>query len=139
MKEEVKRQDDVESDVISVLIIKNDDSLSNGFGQSFTVIVPPGYGLGVFRRLVYSGCKTIGHKEYLSIKLECGHPVFPDDYLNSQIGAEEANKVALQRLEKYCKRPPSKRPNYQKINSLNPFKPNIEVSKDYCFFTVTPF
>ena len=72
MKEEVKRKDEAESDVVSVLIIKNDESMNNGFGQSFTIMIPPGYGIGVFRRLVYSGCKTIGHKEYRSIKLECG-------------------------------------------------------------------
>ena len=46
--------------------------MANGFGESYTVIVPPGYGLGVFRRFVYSGCKPIGHREYLSIMLECG-------------------------------------------------------------------
>ena len=72
MQEEVKRKDEAESDVVSVLIIKNDESMNNGFGQSFTIMIPPGYGIGVFRRLVYSGCKTIGHKEYRSIKLECG-------------------------------------------------------------------
>jgi len=55
------------------------------------------------------------------------------------VGSEEANKIALQKFETFCKRPPSKRPNYQKINSLNPFKPNIEVSDDYNFFTITSF
>jgi hypothetical protein len=72
MKEEVKRKDEAESDVVSVMIVKNDESMNNGFGQSFTIMVPPGYGISVFRRLVYSGCKSIGHKEYRSIKLECG-------------------------------------------------------------------
>ena len=72
MKEEVKRKDETESDVVSVLIVKNDESMNNGFGQAFTIMVPPGYGISVFRRLVYSGCKSIGHKEYRSIKLECG-------------------------------------------------------------------
>ena len=59
------------------------------------MMVPPGYGIGIFRRLVYSGCKAIGHKEYLSIKLECGQPVFPDDYMHSQVGSYEASKVAF--------------------------------------------
>jgi hypothetical protein len=62
MKEEVKRKDEAESDVVSVMIVKNDESMNNGFGQSFTIMVPPGYGISVFRRLVYSGCKSIGHK-----------------------------------------------------------------------------
>ena len=82
MIEEVKRED-MESDAVSVIIIKNEGSMSNGFGTSFTIMVPPGYGIGTFRRLVYSGCKPIGHTEFLSIKLECGLPVFPDDYYHS--------------------------------------------------------
>ncbi len=65
--------------------------------------------------------------------------MFPDDYINSKVGSDEANKIALQKFETFCKRPPSKRPNYQKINSLNPFKPNIEVSNDYNFFTIASF
>ena len=32
MQEEVKRKDEAESDVVSVLIIKNDESMNNGFG-----------------------------------------------------------------------------------------------------------
>ena len=32
MKEEVKRKEETESDVVSVLIVKNDESMSNGFG-----------------------------------------------------------------------------------------------------------
>jgi hypothetical protein len=32
MQEEVKRKDEAESDVVSVFIIKNDESMNNGFG-----------------------------------------------------------------------------------------------------------
>jgi len=32
MKEEVKRKDEAESDVVSVMIVKNDESMNNGFG-----------------------------------------------------------------------------------------------------------
>jgi hypothetical protein len=61
----------------------------------------------------------------MSIKLECGQAVFPDDYLHSEAGNCEANKVALKRLETFCKRPPSKRLNYQKTKFYTPFKPNV--------------
>jgi hypothetical protein len=36
----------------------------------------------------------MGHKEYLSIQLECGAAVFPDDYLHTKVGSIEASKVA---------------------------------------------
>jgi len=32
MKEEVKRKDEAESDMVSVMIVKNDESINNGFG-----------------------------------------------------------------------------------------------------------
>jgi glycine cleavage system aminomethyltransferase T len=63
--------------------VKNDEETTTGFGTSFNIIVPSGYGLHLFKRLVFSGCKPIGHKEYLSIKFESGEPVFPDDYLHT--------------------------------------------------------
>ncbi len=69
-----------EGETVTVIVVKNPDMMPNGFGQSYSVIVPTGYGLGIFRRLVYSGCKAIGHKEYLSLMLECGKQVFPEDY-----------------------------------------------------------
>lgn len=97
---------------VTVMIIKNEGSLSQGFGTSYSIIVPPGYGLGLFKRFVYSGCKPIGHKEYLSIMLECGSPVFPEDYHHTAIGDKLASEQALKKMETYCKRPPSKRVNY---------------------------
>ena len=97
---------------VTVILWKNDKELSNGFASSFQLLIPEGYGLTLFRRLVYSGCKPIGHKEYLSLMLECGSPVFPDDFLHTAIGDSEASVEALSRMRKYCARPPSKRLNY---------------------------
>ena len=34
-----------ESEVVTVLIVKNQSLMPNGFGQSYQVIVPTGYGL----------------------------------------------------------------------------------------------
>ena len=73
-------------DFVTVIIFKNEDQTNHGFGCSFNVIVPPGYGLGIFKRLVYSGCKPIGHREFLSLKLEAGQAVFPDDYIHTDLG-----------------------------------------------------
>lgn len=113
--------------------------MTNGFGSSFQVLVPPGYGLSLFRRLVYSGCKPIGHKEYLSLKLECGVPVFPDDYIQTEAGDIEASLAGLEKMRKYCARPPSKRLNYQRINSLNPFRPVINQAASHAFALITSF
>lgn len=53
-----------ERDYITVIVYKNNNGHNNGFGQSFNILIPEGYGLNIFRRLVYSGCKAIGYKEY---------------------------------------------------------------------------
>lgn len=60
----------IEQDKVTVIIIKSDGELKNGFGASYRVLVPKGYGLSIFKRFVYSGCKPMGHREYLSLKLE---------------------------------------------------------------------
>jgi len=51
--------------------------MANGFGNSYSLIVPHGYGLPVLRRLVYAGCKAIGRKELDNIRFEAGLLSFP--------------------------------------------------------------
>jgi len=76
-------------------------------------MVPEGYGLGLLRRLVYSGCKAIGEREYLKLSLECNKRVFPHDYPETKAGSEIALAKSIEDVKvNYCKRPPSKRINY---------------------------
>ena len=69
-----------EADSVSVILVKHQSLLANGLGQAVTLYVPEGYGLGLLRRLVYSGCKAIGEREYLKLMMECNTRVFPQDY-----------------------------------------------------------
>ena len=78
-----------------------------------TLYVPEGYGLGIFRRLVYSGCKAIGEREHLKLMLECNKRVFPHDFPETNAGSELAATLALEEIKAdYCPRPPSKRVNF---------------------------
>ena len=100
-------------DLTSVLLVKHASLLANGLGQAFTLYVPEGYGLGLLRRLVYSGCKAIGERELLKLMLECNTRVFPQDYLETKAGKEFSTATALEWIKKnYCPRPPSKRLNF---------------------------
>lgn len=38
---------------LSVLVIKHDDGLSNGFSQRYQIIIPEGYGVNILRRFSY--------------------------------------------------------------------------------------
>ena len=89
-----------------------------------TLIVPEGYGLGLLRRLVYSGCKAIGEREYLKLMMECNKRVFPHDFLETKSGSEIEIAKGLEYLKtNYCTKPPSKRINYQIIRQPAPFFP----------------
>ena len=79
-----------------------------------TLLVPEGYALGLLRRFVYSGCKAIGEREYLKLMMECNKRVFPNDYPETKAGSELALAKGIEFVQtKYCKKPPSKRINYQ--------------------------
>ena len=84
MKEDDGGYEDVEDlKVTSVCIVKHQSLLSNGLGQSFTILVPEGYGLSLLRKLVYSGCKAIGEREHLKLMMECNKRIYPYDYYDT--------------------------------------------------------
>ena len=100
-------------DLTSVMLVKHASLLQNGIGQAFTLYVPEGYGLALLRRLVYSGCKAIGEREYCKLMLECGTRVFPQDFPETKAGRALLTENAKEAIKKqYCPRPPSKRVNY---------------------------
>jgi hypothetical protein len=81
VKQEVSVKGDVDMDVdmavdtgldakITIFIVKL-KAAASGLGQSYKVIVPSGYGLNLWRRFVYSGCKPIAEREELKLLLEC--------------------------------------------------------------------
>jgi len=82
--------DDVEMEEsdsqVTVFVVKNKALTKSGLGQSFTVLVPQGYGLNLLRRFVYSGCKPIAEREELKLMPECQQRVFPYDYPGCRAG-----------------------------------------------------
>lgn len=80
--------------------------------------------MGIWRRLVYSGCKAIGEREYCKLMMECGRRVFPWDYPETKAGQEALMQVAVNDIEnEYCLKPASKRVNYQALRQPCPFFP----------------
>ena len=80
---------------------------------------------------MFSGCKPIGHREFLSLKLETGVPVFPEDFMNTSLGEKVALEKAHIEISEYCKKPSSKRTNYQRLNFSTPFMPVLDHSQEY--------
>ena len=88
-------EDEQTTDLTSIFIIKHPALLSNGLGQSISVIIPEGYGLSMLRRFVYSGCKAIGEREHRKLMLECGREVFPVDYPEAQLAHQYHHENAI--------------------------------------------
>ena len=45
---------------ITVILKRMQNMTTSGFGTRYQLIVGEGYGLNLFRRFIYSGCKAIG-------------------------------------------------------------------------------
>lgn len=106
---------------VTLILVKLPAMTDSGFGTRFLLLVPPGYALSCFRRLVYSGCRAIALKEYLSICMEAQRRCFPYDYPECEAGRHWAKRAMLRRIEEYMLKPPSKRVNYQKLKFACPF------------------
>ena len=62
---------ELEDDSMTIIIFKDPSyGLTNGFGNQYNILIPEGYGLNLWRRFIYSGCKFIGLSEYESLTLE---------------------------------------------------------------------
>ncbi len=57
--------------------------------------------------------------------LECQQRAFPYDYPQTDAGKSIMLTTAQEKLNLYCKRPPSKRVNYQNLCQPMPFLPTI--------------
>uniref|UniRef100_A0A182R1Z4 Uncharacterized protein n=1 Tax=Anopheles funestus TaxID=62324 RepID=A0A182R1Z4_ANOFN len=90
-----------------------------GYGSSWEVIVPAGYGLAVWHSLVIWGAKSVGQKELEMIALESG--VDRSDVPDTMLGKEEAVHKQSEALNRYFNRPNNKRVNYTKLAIASPF------------------
>ena len=79
--------DEENCEPVTIMLIKLPNLTKSGFGTRYQLIVPEGFGQQVLRRLVYSGCRAIAIKEYLSINLEAGQQrCFPFDFPETKAG-----------------------------------------------------
>ena len=115
-----QKRKEIQRDQIVLLLVFNKSP--NGFGDSISIFIESGYSLGLLRRFSYSGSKAIGLKEYKLINIERETPLYPYDYPSTSAYSALSNTLSQTALLSYCKKPPSKRINYYKLNSPHPFK-----------------
>lgn len=71
--------------------------------------------------LVYTGTRVGGLRERAVQAFEAGAPYFPRDYISTAAGAADAEERGNEDKEKWEKRPPAKRVNYQQRGIESPW------------------
>ena len=92
-----------------------------GLGAGWTLVAPGPAAMRLWLALVYAGAHAIGFEEREGCDFEGGAPVFPRDWPDTPAARTDAAEHARAEEESYAKRPPAKRPNYDKLAVKRPF------------------
>ncbi|KAI5123460.1 hypothetical protein M0805_008830 [Coniferiporia weirii] len=95
--------------------------------HGWTVIVPKGWGMPFFSSLIYTGTRVGGQRERETQHFEAGCSYFPHDFPCTAGYMEFATDRAREEEERWRKKPPAKRPSWEKLETRSPWKPDWEV------------
>uniref|UniRef100_A0A6B2KZ66 Pop1 N-terminal domain-containing protein n=1 Tax=Arcella intermedia TaxID=1963864 RepID=A0A6B2KZ66_9EUKA len=94
----------------------------NGYTSGWTFLCEISWATTFWRAFFKAGAKAIGYAEYEHMQFEAGVPSFPISFPDTLSGQVEADKRDAEESEKYLRRPPSKRPNFEKLGIHSPFR-----------------
>ncbi len=80
-----------------------------------------------FSSLTYTGTRVGGQRERQTQAFEAGTAYFPRDFPATDAYEEYAEDRADEDRETWERKPPAKRPNYEKLGTPSPWKPDWEV------------
>ncbi|XP_028673135.1 ribonucleases P/MRP protein subunit POP1 [Erpetoichthys calabaricus] len=110
---------------IPILLIHQSGKLTGqeclGWGSGWDILIPKGWGMAFWISLIYRGARAGGLQEGLKHSQHKGTAHFPDDFPDCAAGMRFSGEQKKELLDKYKRRPPSKRPNYIKHGSVAPF------------------
>ncbi|CAH2039548.1 unnamed protein product, partial [Iphiclides podalirius] len=119
---EINENDPVLQNIPVVLIQRPGSQVSNykriGYGSGWDIIMPAGYAMSFWQTFVMFGARCGGLRESRNLSFEMSEINLPPD---STAGNLEEKRIEQELREKYFRRPPSKRVNYQKIAINSPF------------------
>ncbi|KAL6301998.1 POP1-domain-containing protein [Sparassis latifolia] len=128
---QAQRQDDR----IPVLLIQRSVESSSPISQSdsnhastsaalhgWTLIIPSGWGMPFLSSLVYTGTRVGGQRECQTQAFEGGCAYFPRDYPSTDAYSEYAEAREETERERWERKPPAKRPNFEKMGTWNPWQ-----------------
>jgi len=91
-------------------------------GSGWDLIVPRHCGMAFWRSLVFAGARVMGLNSRRQLELERGSMSFPLDFIDTQAGQNLLHQQFAEERRQYERKPPSKRVNYAKLNSIFPWK-----------------
>ncbi|KAH9924259.1 POP1-domain-containing protein [Epithele typhae] len=95
--------------------------------HGWTLVVPQGWGMPFFSSLTHTGTRTGGQRECQTQTFEAGCPHFPRDFPACSAYADHAAAAADEARAFWERRPPAKRPNYAKLGTRSPWRPDWRV------------
>jgi ribonuclease P/MRP protein subunit POP1 len=96
--------------------------------HGWTLIVPKGWGMPFLTSLIYTGTRVGGQRERAHQAFEAGAAYFPRDFPTSTAYEEFAAARAIADEERWKRKPPAKRVNWDKLSTLDPWTPAWRVA-----------
>ena len=91
--------------------------------HGWTLILPKGWGMAFLTSLIYTGTRIGGQRERAHQAFEAGAAYFPRDFPTSAAYDEFVAAGATVDEERWKKKPPAKRVNWEKLSTLDPWTP----------------
>ncbi|KAI0714000.1 POP1-domain-containing protein [Cerioporus squamosus] len=92
--------------------------------HGWTLIVPQGWGMPFLSSLIYTGTRVGGQRERQTQAFEAGCAYFPRDIPATQAYDDYAEDRADDERDSWGRKPPAKRPNYDKLGTRSPWRPD---------------
>lgn len=121
-----ERQDDR----VPLLIVRRTLETPDAENQSingYTLLFPAGWSMAFWSSLTYTGTRVGGQRERQTQAYEAGVPYFPRDFPCSLAYEKYVDEKEIEERERWTKKPPAKRVNYQKLGVRSPWRADWEV------------
>ncbi|KIY71524.1 POP1-domain-containing protein [Cylindrobasidium torrendii FP15055 ss-10] len=92
--------------------------------HGWTLIIPSGWSMPFWDSLTYTGTRVGGQRECQVQSFEAGVPFFPKDFPTTELYDSEMKLQAQEEEETWNRKPPAKRPNYTKLLTRSPWRPD---------------
>ncbi|EKM51892.1 uncharacterized protein PHACADRAFT_127885 [Phanerochaete carnosa HHB-10118-sp] len=119
---------------IPVLLIQRSVEASSSVASSsnthtpavhgWTLVIPQGWAMPFFSSLIFTGTRVGGQHERQTQAFESGTAHFPHDYPCTESYEEYSDARAFEEQDAWGRKPPAKRPNYKRLGTRSPWKPD---------------